>query len=131
MERQSECYWLRSGEKMLMIAKRHRPFGSRIMQLHTRKCVCMVSVCTSCMICHGRRHLHPHTRTHGHTRTHRLIKGLNPVAAAAAPSTAAVVNIRSRFSTLFMAKATERGVKGSKEKRECTSLLQEKGGVTT
>lgn len=110
---------------MLTVAKHHRPFGTRIMQLHTHKCACTVSVCTLRVICHGHRHLHPHT--------HRLIKGPDPVAAAAAaaPSTAAVVNIRSRFSTLFMAKATERGVKGSKEKRECTSLLQEKGGGTT
>lgn len=87
-------------------------------------CVCVPNVCDRYMICHGHR-----THAHIFRHTHTLVKGLNPVAAA--PSTAAVVNIRSDFSTLFMAKAAERGVKGSRGKPECTSLMEEKGGVTT
>lgn len=69
------------------------------------------------------------TSLYTHVYIHTLVKGLNPVAAT--PSTAAVVNIRSDFSTLFMAKAAGRGVKGSRGKPECSSLMEEKGGVTT
>lgn len=58
-----------------------------------------------------------HTHIHTHTRARALVKGLNPVAAAT--RIAAVVNFRSDFSTLFMANAAERGVKGSRGTREC------------